>query len=352
MWGSRTRDRKRRRLHDHHTFESIRENIKKTSFNLRSSKPKKVHLIQQEIQHLATEQAQLNGRVQIRKYRAIGQEIVKKQNELEFIENDKHVEEFVELVKPLLGETKNDAQLTRQQKHTVFLNLFYKDKAIPCFIDRDVCQKCNTELLTLTQESMNMCPKCGTSEHLIYCTSDFIQNEEIKNNQYERGPLYRKYLMQFHEEAPDPPEDVINIVYRHLSKVHIMLSSKVKPTPISQILREEGLQKWSAMSVRIAKIINREPIVKLSTVLIDRLVVRFNKITHAFSLTKKKERKKIMNFEFLTKQFLIMEKRYDLSEWYSLHKTRAVLFSADNRLERCCKAMANDDLDWEVARSC
>ena len=138
---------------------------------------------------------------------------------------------------------------------------------------------------------MNMCPKCGTSEHLLYCNSDFIQNEEVKNNQYERGPLYHKYLMQFHEDAPDPPTEVINIVYRHLSKVHIMLSSKVKPTPISQILRQEGLQKWTSMAVRIAKTINREPIVKLSTALIDRLVLRFNKITQAFSMTKNKERK-------------------------------------------------------------
>lgn len=352
MWGSRKRDKQRERVLDSHTFEAVKENIKKKSTSLRSSTKSDIMKLQNDINQLQNNLSSLSGRKRVRDYHETLENIRKKNKELEYLSADKHIEEFVELVKPLLSNPTDESTTIQQQRHTVYLNLFYSEKSIPCFVDRDTCTFCNTEYVTLTQESVNMCPKCGNSEHVIYCNSDFIQNEDFKNNPYERGPLYRKYLMQFHESIPDLPDDVINIVYRNLSKVHIMLSSRVKPTPICQILRQEGLQKWAPMAVRIAKIINCEPIVKLSSELIDRLVLRFNKIAQAFSLTKKKERKKIMNFEFLTKQFLIMENRPDLSEWYNLHKTRTVLFSADTRFEKCCKAMKNDELNWNISRSC
>lgn len=353
MWGSRSRhaNRQSKRQYDH-TFDSVKENIRKKSKMLKESTPKQIQQIDDEIKELTQRKKLCVGRAQIRNFYSLQNQIEKKQIRRKFLSEDKHIEKFVELVQPLINTNETDSQLRKQQRHALFLNLFYKDKAAPCFIDRDICSTCNTELVTFARESINMCPKCGESEKFIYCNSDFLQNDDTKVNQYERGPLYRKYLMQFHQDVPDPPDDVIDIVFKHLSKVHIMLKSKVKPTPISQILRQENLQKWTSMSVRISKMINGEPIVKLSTVIIDRLVLRFNKITRAFSRTKKKDRKKIMNFEFLTKKFLLMENLPELSEWYSLHKTRDVLSSADRRLERCCKSMKDDVLNWDTTRSC
>ena len=307
MWGSRIRDRKRRRLGDH-SFGSVKESIRKTSQSLRTNTPKKIAKLKKEIAALEKGLGTMAGRGRIREFRCVQDLIKTKKKELVYLMEGKHINEFVELVKPLLenGDSKN--HVMKQQKHTVFLNLFHKEKAIPCFIDRDLCTECGTELITLSQESMNICPNtdCGASEHLIYCTSDFIQNTETKNSQYERGPLYRKYLSQFHEHTLDPPKEVINVVYKHLSRVHMMLSTRVKPTPIAQILRQENLQKWAPMAFRIAKMINQEPIVKLSTEMIDRLVAKFDKINSVFNQTKCKTRKKTMNFEYVTKQMLSM----------------------------------------------
>jgi hypothetical protein len=353
MWGSRTRDRKRRRLLVNHNFDSVKVNVKRTTAKLLKQKTDNLEELQKKMRILTKKT--FVGRNNIHNMLENESLISKLLKQIQFITDDKPFEEFVELVTPLLEDGICDSNIKKQQKHTVFLNAFHKEKVIPCFIEREICSKCNKEYVLVSQESILMCPTCGDSEHLLYCNSDFIENNDAKNNNpYERGPLYRKYLMQFHVNAPVPPVDVINIVYKHLSKVHIMLSTKVKPTPIAQILREEKLQRWTPYAVRIAKFINKEHIVKLSQFLIDTLVSRFDILTLAFTATKLKKRKKIMNFEFLTKQFLFMEDEPELAQHFSCHKTRLVLKQADVRLVKCSKVIKRKEKtrNWDVVRSC
>ena len=335
------------------SVQSIKDTIRLRSQKLKEQKHRQVEKLENEIHKLSVELKSIKGYVNIRKYQTLREKLIEKQNDLDFINKDKHLEEFIELVHPLLlSNSKKDDSITKQQKHILFLNLFHPDKSIPCFIDRDICKKCNVDFINLSEESMNICPSCGHNEHHLFCKSDFIESEDGRKQTYERSPLYRKYLMQFHEDAIDPPTDVLEKIYKQLSKIHIMLPSKVKPTPIIQILRDEGLTKWVPFSIRIVKKINQEPIAKLSDELIDRLVLRFQKITKAFTFTKNKNRKKILNFEFLTKQFLLMENRADISEWFGVHKTRQVLFNADKRLQECCKIINDDTLNWNTFRSC
>ena len=355
QWGARARDRKRRTGLVNNTFDSVKDSVRRKTIKLKKLKLERPSELKLQISNLYQDNKLLVGRDNIHKLRDNLIKIKQMEDECKYILDDKPFEEFVELVTPLLevDNSNKETHVKKQQKHTIFLNVFHKDKVIPSFIEREICSNCNKELVIVSNESVVTCPSCGDSEHLIYCNSDFIENTEFKTVPYERGPLYKKYLMQFHENAPVPPIDVINIVYKHLSKVHMMLSTKVKPTPIAQILREEKLQKWTPFAVRIAKYINKEHIVSLSQELIDRLVLRFEKVTHVFKVTKLKHRKKIMNFEFLTKQFLDMENRPDLAEWFSCHKTRLVLKQADSRLLRCSKHLSeSDDLDWNMSRSC
>ena len=331
----------------------------RTSETLQNTKPIKLKALRRDITVLRSSLVGLRGRTAIRKHRDLLDKIKSKEQEITFLVEDKHIEEFVEQISPLLshaeggegdrveldavdGSTKTSG-IVQQQRQAVFLNLFYRDKSAPCFVDRDVCPACSHNFVLIVQESMNICPNCGLSEHMIYCSADYIQNEEAKTA-YDRRPLYRKYLMQFHEDKPDPPKEVINTVYHNLFKVHIMLASKVKPTPIGAILRQEGLQKWCSMAIRISKIINNEPVVKLSTELIDRLVTRFAGITPS-------DNKKTMNFEYLTNKFLIIELETEKSESFLVHTTRRVLSHADDRLTSRCKKMKFDDRQ-KISRSC
>lgn len=352
MWGSRKRHRKRRVGSVKHSLGNIRERVRRKTVSLKKTKLEQTAYLQGELGRLAAVNESLHGRSNIHTLMENRKTMRKIQSDLDYISKDRPYEEFVETVKPLLNNYPSDNTDIHQKQQALFLHVFHEEKAMPCFVDREVCPSCNTHLVTKTQESVLSCPKCGHTEYVIQSNTEYSDGGE-KHNHYERGPLYQKYLMQFHEDAPDPPQEVIDTVYRHLSKVHIMLSTKVKPTPIAQILRDEKLQQWAQFSVRIAKYINSEPIPSLSGELIGRLVSRFNKITQAFAITKMKKRKKIMNFEFLTKQFLFMENRPDLAEWFCCHKTRLVLKQADSRLARCSKLLTSGGgMKWDVGRSC
>ena len=299
MWGSRTRHAKRnKKLITQHDFKTVRVNARKKIEDMEIEKTDNIVQLKAKRAKLTTKLPKLLGRKHIRTILEIRSQIDVIEKKLEYYESDLHIAEFVELMQPILNKDGIENTEIKQAKHAMYLKIFYPDKAVPCFSDRDLCSQCHVELKMISNESMVICPACGFSEHLIFCNSDFIDNRNVKNNTYERAPLYRKYLMQYHEDEPDIPAEVINVVYKHLSKVHIMSSSTVKSTPIAQILRQEGYQKYTCKSVRIAKIINNEPIVKMSSELIERLVWRFKRVTAIFTGSKKKNVKKLLILSF------------------------------------------------------
>ena len=109
------------------------------------------------------------------------------------------------------------------------------------------------------------------------------------------------------------------------------------------------------MSVRIAMMLKRkfhEPVVVLSMDLIDRLVKRFSILLNAFKAQRARNRKKIFNFKFLTKVFLMMEKETELAEVFENHKTRQVLVKENNRVSQTCKGITMEDgFNWQYFRS-
>lgn len=266
-----------------------------------------------------------------------------------FYNSDKHVEEFVELVQPLL---KPPTVSNKEQRSIIHHNIFNHDNDVPSFVEKESCEVCHTDFLVRPSDSMLICPKCGKSETVIYYAPEYIDQTENKHNQYERGPLYRKYISQFHVDAPEIPLEVIRTIKKHMTKIHMLLPGKVKQTPVMDILRNENYRKWVPSAVRIARHINGEVEIKFDQDLIDRLVYRFNKITSVFDAAKMQNRKKIMNFEFLTHQFLYMENRSDLAEWFSCLKTRKVLKQAEIRFKRCCMILQKtDELNWVPVRN-
>lgn len=131
-----------------------------------------------------------------------------------------------------------------------------------------------------------------------------------------RVPLYRKYLGQF-EESVNIPVDVMRIFYEYLSNIHLQNSTRCRPTPVGNILRQNGYSKWANFPVRILKSFNGEPIPILSTDLIDNLSERFGVIFKASIGTKFK----LPCFEYSTHVLLLCKKRPDLAQSFVLHKS-------------------------------
>lgn len=360
MYGSRVRTNKRKALvYDlpRYTVENVRENVRQKTLYWNSNKQKKITAILNKIKELEEKNSALShtDTKNYHDYMDNVEQIEILRKTIRDTKDDRELEEFVESVTPLLeSENIRDTDCVKQQRNTLFLNLFYKSKANTTYFHTESCAICQKEKIICVEESLLMCTECGVTNFTVVSNNEerAENTDRSKGTPYERAPLYRKYLMQFHENAPDPPQEVIETIYKHLFKVHMMLSTKVKPTPIAQILRAEKLQRWAPYSVRISKVINKDHIVALTQELIDKLVYRFEKITKAFDKTKLNQRKKIMNFEFLTKQFLLMEDEPELARWFCCHKTRNVLNQADSRLYKCKKNLQADNLDWSIRKSC
>lgn len=338
------------------TAENVKRNVKQKIIHWKNTKSERIQELKIMIQNLEQTNKKLCGVKHFHDRSDNLQEIKNISKKIVNIQNDIELEEFVENVTPLLYDRreKNESDCIRQQKNTLFINLFYKSKANITYFHSESCETCEIDQMHCVEESLLICPRCGNTNITVLSNDDDKIDgcDRGKTTPYERSPLYKKYLLQFHENAPNPPSNVISIIYKHLFKVHMMLSTKVKPTPIAQILRSENLQQWAPYSVRISKIINKEKIACLPNELVEKLVNRFEQITKAFDNTKLKQRKKIMNFEFLTKQFLFMENRPDLAQTFCCHKTRNVLNQADDRLYKCSQNLKKDDYKWPIKRSC
>jgi hypothetical protein len=318
-----------------HPYDTIKTSVKKHSEWLVKNKSTETQLLQTR---LSEQRALLAaGPACIRDRRHTECEISILQGRIKDLEQDINIEEFVEQVNPLLSTTLDTNTKITQQRNALFVNLFHSTNSVPSFLDQETCHSCQGALLVSSVDSMAICGTCGVSSMFLHCPTDYTEQDSVKTIEYERAPLYRRYLMQFHEDAENPSYDILSIVYNELANVHMMMSVKVKPTPVTQIMRKHARHKWAHMAQRLCKFINAETVPVFSNDLINRLIGRFNKVSEAFLETIKQNRKKIMNFEYLTRQFLLMEGKEAEAECFDSHKSRAVVNKSDQILATCCK---------------
>jgi hypothetical protein len=354
MWGSRVRSTKRRKKTPEININSqtVTENITKYIKGLHKHQEREISLIREEIESTERLLPTLTGRVNIHLLLDKKQHLVDLQDKLSRLILNEQENEFRERVGSITDPGGSSDK--KKQQLTIYMNIFHNEQQNPVFIDSETCSKCRSYLIFHSDTSIYSCHKCGHSQYVLNSNVEIGDPVEVRTGQvYERTPLYRKYLLQFSENAPEIPRDVINKIYKQLTKVHIMSSMSVKPTPIAQILRHEREHKWASYAVRITKMINNEVVPVLTTADIDRLVYRFQRTTEVFEGIISKDRKKIMNFEFLTRKFLQLDGRNDLAHSFACHKTKTVLTQADTRIIECCHFLKDtDDLNWDIRRSC
>lgn len=214
---------------------------------------------------------------------------------------------------------------------------------IPVYLAGDECTSCNTVLQRDERQNLRVCSGCAAatvrlvdSEH----TASFRRPKRAVY--YNRCSLYRKYLVQFHADAPPIPQEVIGLICRALFNIHILGTSKCRPTPVAAILRGTAHSAWAASAVRITRVINNDPPLILPPEIIDRLCERCAIIGELKEDPAGKC--KFLNFEFLTKQFLCMENEIALAQLFIAHKTKSVLQRAEDRLAAYCRHIQQEQI--------
>jgi hypothetical protein len=255
-------------------------------------------------------------------------------------------------------------------------------------IDTDTCFVCNRTLVHNARQSTKVCTTCAVSRYSLFnvvdttidvsiggsssifgisngvdhhagtkrsreqCSDSIEPKRRKANTGYNRVSIYKKYLMQFAEDAEDTPKEILDLIYKYLSSVHVMNSIRSKPTPIATILRGNRNTKWSHRSLRITYEINGSAIPKIPHALIDRLTLRFSVVLPIMlqSITKR------LSFDCLTGMFLSLELREDLAKHFLSPKTRSVIRTTRERMYAMIPdiiRVSPPDLKWgHLKRGC
>jgi len=327
----------------------------------------------------------------IQEWMTLKQEAARLESDMDRVRSGVDARVFFERARPLIagegggGHTGGPSDSSRdsngdQKREALAMTLFHPDKAVPVFIQTDRCTECDDDLKYHEEESVMVCPRCNRSYAHLQLSTDHVDVDYIgqdtnsnhtrstptggvdkmstTNTAYAKPNLYRKFLMQFSDSVPTPPDAVIEVILREMSKVHLHHSSKAQPTPIGAILRKCKMKQWAWMSVRIAMMIKMRPdetVPVFCQTLIDRIIARFEKLVTALQRTRCRNRQKVFNFRFLTKVFLVMEGEYALSELFENHKTRAVQLREDRRMTAGCRIlereMKENGFSWKFFRT-
>jgi len=173
--------------------------------------------------------------------------------------------------------------------------------------------------------------------------------EEIeKNPEYNRVPLYTKFLRQYlrHDIEIDPK--ILNLLLKELFLTHSFHNTKCKPNVLVVILRKAGEHKWIPYAVTISRLLNRKnDSLFLEEEDITRLVDKFTEILTVF---KQAHGCKFLNYDFITHQMLLMDGRRELASLFPCHKTPEVFFRSMKRLTTLCTTLKTIDtkFQWRV----
>lgn len=237
------------------------------------------------------------------------------------------------------------AREREEEDLTETCNVIYRKYLLPddvqvtCFVDTSRCKRCMETMVYQASTSLCVCPSCGFSQQIMQCeSSELIEYKgRTRKNTYSRVPLYGKFVKQF-SKASDPLDaKTLSSLLKHIRNKHSEYLKVAKPTPIANFLRSERMGSLMHCALRICKTLNAEPVPLFDDPLIDCLCDRFAILSAVLKDMDLKDKKKIMNFEYITKQFLLMEKKKEMADCFLNHKTRDIVVEADLRIFLCCE---------------
>lgn len=383
MYGSRSREGLRQAVRRREQSATNARGHVERAYATMHTKRKMVPQMREELARLEARMKECRGPASLRAYQEMKAESARIVSAIDEIEKGLEARGFFERALPLLQTGAAEHQLTDtnidQKREALAMSMFHPEKAVPVFIQTDMCTACGRGLTVRAEESMSVCPSCHSIQRVVQLATDHVDVDYMAqdthanhtrsthtggvdashaDDSFANPTLYQKFLMQFNAKVPSPPDAVKDVILRELSKVHIHHGTKAQSTPINLILRKQNLKEWAWMSTRIAFELKRkahEPQPTMSDDLIDRLRRRFECLLDALKRSNCRHRKKVFNFKFITKVFLAMEGEHALAELFENHKTRTVLRRENKRVGEGSqileKEMNENGFSWKFFRS-
>jgi len=352
----------------------------------------------------------LSGPRDIREARTIRNNIGKWKTELE--EARRRMEAFDDAVKFAREASSEDLDQNSEMKYeAVIASLCGKPSNASLVVYSDHCVKCSKKLVIQSARSCAVCPSCGHVKAIGVSFSDMVEEDaRIRNNSSKgkarealkmkrgytkrsaqgvssssdqgsskrrktakeevvspqkkattssaaslsgRTDEYRKYLQQFEDTVPDPPQHVIQFVVCRLDLMQrTLLDSRAKHSRIGDVLKDGNYSEYAFMASRISKLLSDQPVPKLTKTTIERLVRRFEIVLHY--IDRQSTRQKMMKHEYTTHKFLEQDGLITQASYFDNHKTRPVLHKEEQCFREACTELNKEragGFDWPFTRS-
>lgn len=232
----------------------------------------------------------------------------------------------------------------------------------------DECPKCRVEFRRDHLTSMLKCKECFMVIQCLHFMSRDHDNQlprpaskamptKPKPERQGRATLYRTYLMQFHEDTPDPPREVMSTLMCDHMRHHIYGSDTLCKKRIVEALRGKSATginytDYTYMTTRIMFMMRGEKVPTMSRDLIDRLVDRYEKLMAIYFEINKGRKPKTPAHAACTKFALLMEQEYELAKCMRYSKGRDTMLKSELTIrDLCARAQQrHPHQNWMVPR--
>jgi hypothetical protein len=215
------------------------------------------------------------------------------------------------------------------------------------FVDPN-CTDCKGVLMLIPDLSILRCDQCHAVTPFISFDTAANKTAPIEESPGERrapdeadnDALYREHVEQFADYAPPTPPEVLDVLVKNLDNIGVRCRTKVLPTLIVNILRENDLAGYIKYASRIERELTGARVPRFDRALVDRMVARYKIILSVYKLLRAQLGKtKMINFTALDRLFLKLEGREDQLALLEHHKTIEVI-RKENEIIALCRAEA------------
>lgn len=161
-----------------------------------------------------------------------------------------------------------------------------------------------------------------------------------------RSALFRRYLSQFLDDAPEVPLEVFHLLQSHLTHNHLHHTVRCKPTPVASILKNSDFKHLAYMAVKISRMHDGLDVPVISKDMLEDMVKRYNVVISMD--IEKVHREKLYSFEFVSSLIFFALGRLDLCKMIQQNKNRCYFNFQDSTVQYIVAkaSAANQELDW------
>ena len=211
-----------------------------------------------------------------------------------------------------------------------------------------MCERCQVEKLSLSNDSHMICPNCGHSDVYFDSGTQGMSYEQEINSEvnfsfaYKRINHFNEWLAQFQaKESTFIPENILSEVLKECKKCRISTTEITQPK-IKSFLKKLGYNKYYEHVPHITNLVNGKKPPTMNLVLEEKLRKMFRDIQVPFEKHKPPGRSNFLSYSYCLYKFCELLNEDEYLDCFPLLKSREKLYQQDCIWKKIC-----DDMNYQ-----